>query len=161
MYSTFPSTWTSVAINEQKSSFESSSNIGKHTEIMDVNLYDITNNKKITINEDGYTDSAMEYFLSDNDFKEMSYFDSEYIEGRFPVFNVMGNDYKKNDMSKKYVYFETDDNRYLIEFTCTIIGEKDGNVSFHDERLNKAASELIHGASSFSEYTPTLTVTAK
>ena len=161
MYSTFPSTWTSVVINEQKSSFESVSSLGQHSEIIDVNLYDITNNAKISIDPEGFTDSAKEIFLSDDDFLNITDLDSEFIEGRFPVFNVMGNDNNKNNMCKKYVYFETDDNKYMIEFTCTIIGGQGENATFHNSRLNKTAQELIHGANTASDDVPTLMVTPK
>ena len=161
LYSTFPSTWTSVVINNQNTGFETISSLGQHTEKINISLYDITNNNKITIDDEGYTDSAKEIFLSDDDFNYISDIDSEYIEGRFPVFNVMGKDNKQNEFSKKYVYFEIDDNKYIIEFSCTITGKYEENVIFHSSMLNKTAEELIHGINERDDITPTIKVISK
>ena len=156
LYATLPSTWTDVVIDSSDGSFESTSDLGEHEEKIKVNLYDVTNNANI-VAWDENSNSTVEYLMKDDAFSLITDYNIGWIGGSddkyIPMLTVFGKDKRKNDLSKKYVYFEMDDKKYLIELSSIISDPYGKNESFHEMRLVRMATELMHNIYPDDDYT--------
>ncbi len=167
-YATFPSTWGDAYVNNIDSSIQTNSYIGKHTESIKVNVYDVTADTKnfgdAHINEE-FSDATIDYFINDGLFDEV--YDS--INGEIPyqsntslpIFNIIGSDKDDNLVSKKYVLCELGDEKYLIEASSTISSDSKNNATYHDMRLIRTIHELVNNIYEKDEDVVTSKVTKK
>ena len=167
-YATFPSTWGDAYVNNTDSSIQTNSYIGKHTESIKINIYDVTEDTKnfgdAHINEE-FSDTTVDYFISDDLFDEI--YDS--INGAIPyqsntslpIFNIIGSDKDDNLISKKYVLCEMGDEKYLIEASSTIASNSKNNATYHDMRLIRTIQELVNNIYEKDEEVVTAPITKK
>ena len=152
-YATVPSTWTDVTANIKDGSFESKSMLGEHVENMKINMYDITNDVThfgdVMIGEE-FPESVQEYLLTDTIFSKVENYFSDTLTTQYkismPMFTAVGIDKNQNKLNKKYIYFEREDKKYMIELSSSIDGKHGEKFTYHDFRLVKTALELLDGA---------------
>ena len=165
-YATFPSTWTDVVIDTSDSSFESMSTMGKHTEKLKIDVFDVTNDIRhfggMHIGEP-YPDATMDYLQTDKAFSNIEYYDQSYIINNkndyLPMLTVLGYDKNNNSLNKKYIFFEYGDKKYLTEVSSTIDSKQITQSSYHDLRLIRSALELVNSVYEKDNYTATVTIT--
>ena len=164
-YATLPSTWTDVTINQKNSSFESTSVLGKHTEKLSVDLYDVTDDAHFSDMDEGeeYSESTINY-LEKSVFSDIDYTDQMFLQNetsKLPVLFVVGDDKNNNFISKKYVFFERDDKKYVIELSSEVAAKENDYSTYHDVRLLRTALELISNVSEKDDSIPMLNVKEK
>ena len=162
LYATFPSTWTDVVINQIDSSFESTSNLEKHSEKLKIDLFDVTNNAHFSDMKEGeeYSEEIKKY-LENKTYNYIDYSEQYFIETEkryLPVLNIMGDEKNNSYVNKKYVFFERENKKYLIELSSIIDLKENNYYSYHDMRLLKSAIELVNSPAEKDEYLPILKV---
>lgn len=167
-YATFPSTWTDVVINASDSSFESLSTTGGHTEKLKIDMFDITSDTTHFGDvKDGneLPDSVIEYLKKDKVFDEIYDVEEDYLvngKNQFPpMLSIVGFDSKDNAINKKYVFFEYEGKKYLVELSSIIEGNQNIVYSYHDMRLIRSALELVNSIYEKDDYTATVTITER
>ena len=167
-YSTFPSTWTEATIDTSDSSFVSLSTMGKHTEKLKIDMFDVTNDTThfgdVHIGE-AYPYATMEYLQNDKAFSYIEYYDQSYIingtSDYLPMLTMLGYDNNNNSLNKKYIFFEYDNKKYLVEISSIIDSKQDTQSSYHDLRLIRSALELVNSVYEKNDYTETVTITER
>ena len=167
-YATFPSTWTDVVINASDSSFESLSTTGGHTEKLKIDMFDITGDTTHFGNvSEGkeLPESVIEYLKKDKVFDEIYEVEEDYLaygKNQFPpMLSIVGFDSKDNAINKKYVFFEYEEKKYLVELSSIIEGNQNVVYSYHDMRLIRSALELVNSVYEKDDYTATVTITER
>ena len=164
LYASFPSTWTDVVYNKEDSTFESISVAGQEVEKLKIDVFDVTNDTihfGTLTDENDFAESTITYLKSDSAFNEIY----DVAEGMIsngsdkylPMLNIIGSNKNDDYLTKKYVYFEMNDRKYLIELSSTVDGS--GNYSSrHDMRLIKTALDLVSNASPYDEWVISQTI---
>ena len=127
--------------------------LGEHVENMKINMYDITNDVThfgdVMIGEE-FPESVQEYLLTDTIFSKVENYFSDTLTTQYkismPMFTAVGIDKNQNKLNKKYIYFEREDKKYMIELSSSIDGKHGEKFTYHDFRLVKTALELLDGA---------------
>ena len=167
-YGTFPSTWADAFVNSSDSSIQTSSYIGKHTESIKINMYDVTDDKKNFGNSRmnyEFSDETIDYLIKDSSLVEVyDSFSGEipYQSNDFiPILNLVGADDKNNIVSTKYVLYFGDNKKYLIEASSYIDGGSKNAATYHDLRLIRTIHELINNIYEKEDDVVTTTISKK
>lgn len=166
-HATFPSTWDDAKADVDGNSIITSSYIGKHKESIRINMYDITDDKhynSLHMNEE-LSDDMIDYLIEDSSFDEVyDCFDGQlpHINNEsLPILNLVGLDKKNNIVSLKYVIYERDDKKYLIEASSSIEENSKNAVTYHDLRLIKTIQELVNNISEKEDDVVTVPISVK
>ena len=167
-YATFPSTWTDVTFNSNDSSFESMSVLGDHVEKFKIDVFDVTNDTKnfgdVKEGEE-FPETTIAYLSQDKLFSEIIDVEQNVISDTsnrsLPIFDIEGIDKNNNVISKKYMFFESDGRKYLIEMSSSIDENQKDYASRHDIRLIRSAYELVNTELEKSDDIPTQKITER